>query len=216
MNGIFFWLFVDSHTIRAETFSHECVRNSSCDKFSQRTASAPPQKALRTLLGFAWSELLIHKTQQWRHRESKQHSTRAVKRGRAWKTRLNISTKLKFLSNEENDTGSRAAPASGGLTCGSRNVVECQCTPSRYELSQKLYDVRFFFLSEIDFQQQQFQNWLLLDLMQKPICLFTHTWVLTLFQCCNLSGGVALIVRFTTNGMCVKNNTINTCGANKQ
>ena len=26
--------------------------------------------------------------------------------------------------------------------------------------------------------------------------------------CCNLSGGVALIVWFTTNGMCVKNNTI--------
>jgi len=31
-----------------------------------------------------------------------------------------------------------------------------------------------------------------------------------LFQsyCCNLSSGVALIVWFTTNGMCVKNNTI--------
>ena len=28
------------------------------------------------------------------------------------------------------------------------------------------------------------------------------------WQCCNLSGGVALIVWFTTNGMCVKNNTI--------
>jgi len=27
-------------------------------------------------------------------------------------------------------------------------------------------------------------------------------------ECCNLSGGVALIVWFTTNGMCVKNNTI--------
>jgi len=26
--------------------------------------------------------------------------------------------------------------------------------------------------------------------------------------CCNLSGGIALIVWFTTNGMCVKNNTI--------
>ena len=26
--------------------------------------------------------------------------------------------------------------------------------------------------------------------------------------CCNLSGGVALIVWFTTNGICVKNNTI--------
>ena len=29
-----------------------------------------------------------------------------------------------------------------------------------------------------------------------------------LCNCCNLSGGVALIVWFTTNGMCVKNNTI--------
>ena len=28
------------------------------------------------------------------------------------------------------------------------------------------------------------------------------------YYCCNLSGGVALIVWFTTNGMCVKNNTI--------
>jgi len=26
--------------------------------------------------------------------------------------------------------------------------------------------------------------------------------------CCNLSGGVALIVWFTTNGLCVKNNTL--------
>ena len=34
--------------------------------------------------------------------------------------------------------------------------------------------------------------------------------------CCNLSGGVALIVWFTTNGMCVNNNTIHICGANKQ
>jgi len=34
--------------------------------------------------------------------------------------------------------------------------------------------------------------------------------------CCNLSGGVALIVWFTRNGMCVKNNTIHICGANKQ
>ena len=33
--------------------------------------------------------------------------------------------------------------------------------------------------------------------------------------CCNLSG-VALIVWFTTNGMCVKNKTIYICGANKQ
>jgi len=31
---------------------------------------------------------------------------------------------------------------------------------------------------------------------------------LSLKYCCNLSGGVALIVWFTTNGMCVKNNTI--------
>jgi len=34
--------------------------------------------------------------------------------------------------------------------------------------------------------------------------------------CCNLSGGVALTAWFTTNGMCVKNNTIHVCGANKQ
>ena len=34
--------------------------------------------------------------------------------------------------------------------------------------------------------------------------------------CCNLSGGVALIVWFTTNGMCGQNNTIHICGANKQ
>jgi len=34
--------------------------------------------------------------------------------------------------------------------------------------------------------------------------------------CCNLSGGVALNVWFTTNGMCVKNNIRHTCGANKQ
>ena len=33
--------------------------------------------------------------------------------------------------------------------------------------------------------------------------LIAHPW-----YCCNLSGGVALIVWFTTNGMCVKNNTI--------
>jgi len=36
------------------------------------------------------------------------------------------------------------------------------------------------------------------------------------WYCCNLSGGVALIVWFTTNGMRVKNNTIHICGANKQ
>ena len=34
--------------------------------------------------------------------------------------------------------------------------------------------------------------------------------------CCNLSGGVELNVWFTTNEICVKNNTIHTCGANKQ
>ena len=34
--------------------------------------------------------------------------------------------------------------------------------------------------------------------------------------CCNLSGGVELNVWFATNGMCVKNNTIHICGANKQ
>jgi len=35
-------------------------------------------------------------------------------------------------------------------------------------------------------------------------------WELTVdcWYCCNLSGGVALIVWFTVNGMCVKNNTI--------
>jgi len=33
-------------------------------------------------------------------------------------------------------------------------------------------------------------------------------------SCCNLSGGVALNVWFTTKGMCVKNNTIHICGAN--
>jgi len=35
------------------------------------------------------------------------------------------------------------------------------------------------------------------------------------WYCCNLSGGFALIVWFTTNGMCVKNNTIHICCANK-
>jgi len=33
---------------------------------------------------------------------------------------------------------------------------------------------------------------------------------------CNLSVGVALVVRFTTNGMCEKNNNIHICGANKR
>jgi len=36
---------------------------------------------------------------------------------------------------------------------------------------------------------------------------FNATWKLFVY-CCNLSGGGALIVWFTTNGMCVKNNTI--------
>ena len=35
----------------------------------------------------------------------------------------------------------------------------------------------------------------------------THLWNTSIY-CCNLSGGVALIVWFITNGMCVKNNTI--------
>jgi len=34
-------------------------------------------------------------------------------------------------------------------------------------------------------------------------CYLISTW-----SCCNLSAGVALNARFTTNGMCVKNNTI--------
>ena len=33
-------------------------------------------------------------------------------------------------------------------------------------------------------------------------------WAMCHRYCSNLSGGVALIVRFNTNGMCVKNNTI--------
>jgi len=37
--------------------------------------------------------------------------------------------------------------------------------------------------------------------------VFVSTTIMTCY-CCNLSGGVALIVWFTTNGMCVKNNTI--------
>jgi len=35
-----------------------------------------------------------------------------------------------------------------------------------------------------------------------------HLSAALLCYCCNLSGGVALIVWFTTNGICVKNNTI--------
>ena len=44
------------------------------------------------------------------------------------------------------------------------------------------------------------------DCLMLPDCVY----------CCNLSGGVALIVWFTTNGMCVKNKTIHIRGANKQ
>ena len=40
----------------------------------------------------------------------------------------------------------------------------------------------------------------------KPLGLATSNYYLE--YCCNLSGGVALIVWFTTNGMCAKNNTI--------
>ena len=36
-----------------------------------------------------------------------------------------------------------------------------------------------------------------------------NLWIFySIIYCCNLSGGVALIVWFITNGMCVKNNTI--------
>ena len=45
---------------------------------------------------------------------------------------------------------------------------------------------------------------------------FGTTMLFSPLYCCNLSGGVALIVWFTTNGMCVKNNTIHICGTNKQ
>jgi len=45
-----------------------------------------------------------------------------------------------------------------------------------------------------------------------PLSDICHDWK----KCCNLSGGVALNVWFTTNGMCAKNNTIDICGANKQ
>jgi len=41
-----------------------------------------------------------------------------------------------------------------------------------------------------------------------PVFHLLHAFLMELFWCCcNLSGGVALIVWFTTNGMCVKNNT---------
>jgi len=43
-----------------------------------------------------------------------------------------------------------------------------------------------------------------------------YTPVEDICSCCNLSGDVALNVWFTTNGMCVKNNTIHICGSNKQ
>jgi len=33
-------------------------------------------------------------------------------------------------------------------------------------------------------------------------------FLFSFIYCCNLSGGVALIVCFTTNGMCAKNNNI--------
>ena len=36
---------------------------------------------------------------------------------------------------------------------------------------------------------------------------FGYHWYLLLSNCCNLSVGVALIVSFTANGMCEKNNT---------
>jgi len=38
----------------------------------------------------------------------------------------------------------------------------------------------------------------------------------TVWNCCNLSTGVALNARFTTNGTCAKNNTTYICGAYKQ
>jgi len=43
------------------------------------------------------------------------------------------------------------------------------------------------------------------DFMFDFLADFLFCWI---FLCCNLSRGVALIVWFTTNGMCVKNNTI--------
>ena len=47
----------------------------------------------------------------------------------------------------------------------------------------------------------------------KSVCIFFIHHFRSLQQveriyCCNLSGGVALIMWFTTNGMCVKNKTI--------
>jgi len=45
----------------------------------------------------------------------------------------------------------------------------------------------------------------------KLLFMYILLWVwssICAMRCCNLSGGVALIVWFTTNGMCVKNNTI--------
>ena len=47
-------------------------------------------------------------------------------------------------------------------------------------------------------------NWLVL----KALIVKFQASTLDQCHCCNLSGGVALIVWFTTNGMCVKNNTI--------
>ena len=43
------------------------------------------------------------------------------------------------------------------------------------------------------------------DVLILPTFIF---WISADIGCCNLFGGVALIVWFTTNGMCVKNNTI--------
>jgi len=41
-----------------------------------------------------------------------------------------------------------------------------------------------------------------------PLQIFSSQAVLQSCCCCNLSGGVALIVWFTTNGMCAKNKNI--------
>ena len=49
--------------------------------------------------------------------------------------------------------------------------------------------------------------------LQLPVC--TLLKAVCKIYCCKLSVGDALNVRFTTNGMCAKNNT-HICGANKQ
>ena len=46
------------------------------------------------------------------------------------------------------------------------------------------------------------------DLFHKASAMPSALHRFLVVYCCNLSGGVALIVWFTTNGMCVKNNTI--------